>query len=131
MSSPSVRVLIAEDEIMIAGLIEATLQDEGLAATVAYSGSEALTAISADPTGFQVLITDIRVGAPPDGWGVAHAAREANPAIGVIYITGDSMEAWRANGVPASILIAKPFVPAQIVTAVMTLLNQPAAAPAP
>lgn len=129
MSSPNVCVLIAEDEVLIASLIEATLEDEGLATTVAHSGREALTALEATPTGFHVLITDIRVGHPPDGWAVAHAAREANPAIGVIYITGDSMEEWRANGVPDSVLITKPFVPAQIVAAVMTLLNQPPGPP--
>ena len=110
---------------MIASLIEETLEDEGLATTVVHSGSDALTVLEAKSTGFAVLITDIRVGPPPDGWAVAHAAREANPAIGVIYITGDSMEDWRANGVPDSVLITKPFVPAQIVAAVMTLLNQP------
>lgn len=125
MSSPNVSVLIAEDEVMIASLIEGTLEDEGLATTVVHSGSGALTVLEAKSTDFAVLITDIRVGPPPDGWAVAHAAREANPAIGVIYITGDSMEEWRANGVPESVLITKPFVPAQIVAAVMTLLNQP------
>lgn len=130
MSNPSVCVLIAEDEVMIASLIEATLEDEGLTTTVAHSGGEALKALEAAPTGFHVLVTDIRVGPPPDGWAVAHVAREANPAIGVIYITGDSMEEWRANGVPDSVLITKPFVPAQIVAAVMALLNQPPGAPA-
>lgn len=124
MSNASVCVLIAEDEPMIASLIEASLADEGLETTVTFSGGEALAALKATPTGFQVLITDIRVGPPPDGWEVGRAARAANTAIGVIYITGDSMDDWRKNGVPDSVLITKPFVPAQIVAAVMTLLNQ-------
>ena len=129
MSSLSVCVLIAEDEVLIADLVEATLGDEGLAATVAYSGSAAMVALETSPTGFQVLVTDIRVGAPPDGWAVAHAARKLNPTIGVIYITGDSMQDWTDNGVPESVLISKPFVPAQIVTAVMTLLNRESVPP--
>ena len=129
MSSLSVCVLIAEDEVLIADLVEATLGDEGLAATVAYSGSAAMVALETSPTGFQVLVTDIRVGAPPDGWAVAHAARKLNPAIGVIYITGDSMQDWNDNGVPESVLISKPFVPAQSVTAVMTLLNRTSGPP--
>jgi DNA-binding response OmpR family regulator len=124
MSDRSMRVLVAEDEVMIADMIVATLEDEGLETAVAYSGAEAMKAMEATPAGYHVLITDIRVGAPPDGWTVAHTARSQNPAIGVIYITGDSMEEWRANGVPESVMIGKPFVPAQIVTAVMTLLNQ-------
>jgi DNA-binding response OmpR family regulator len=126
LSPPDVCVLIAEDEALIAGLIEMTLEDEGLATRVACSGREAAKTISANPTGFQILVTDIRVGDPPDGWAVARAARQANPAIGVIYITGDSMSDWRARGVPASILIAKPFLPSQVVAAVQTLLDQAA-----
>lgn len=129
MSSLSVCVLIAEDEVLIADLMEATLGDEGLASTVAYSGSAAMAELETSPTGFQVLVTDIRVGAPPDGWAVAHAARKLNPAIGVIYITGDSMQDWNDNGVPGSVLISKPFVPAQIVTAVMALLNRTSVPP--
>ena len=128
MSNLSVCVLIAEDEVLIADLVEATLGDEGLAATVTYSGSAAMAALETSPTGFQVLVTDIRVGAP-DGWAVAHAARKLNPAIGVIYMTGDSMRDWTDNGVPGSLLISKPFVPAQIVTAVMTLLARTAVPP--
>lgn len=129
MSNLSVSVLIAEDEVLIADLVEATLGDEGLAATVAYSGSAAIAALEKSPTGFQVLVTDIRVGAPPNGWAVAHAARKLNPAIGVIYITGDSMQDWNDNGVPESVLISKPFVPEQIVTAVMTMLNRTSVPP--
>ena len=126
LSNPNICVLIAEDEGLIAALIEMTLEDEGLTTSVACSGREAAAVIRAHPTGFQILVTDIRVGEPPDGWAIAEAARAANPAIGVIYITGDSMSAWRTRGVSESILIAKPFMPAQVVTAVQTLLDQAA-----
>jgi len=122
MSTPSVHVLIAEDEALIAGLIEATLDDEGWGTTVVHSGEGALKALRG--SAFDILITDIRMGAPPDGWAVAHAARASNPGIGVIYITGDSMDAWRANGVPGSVVLAKPFEPAQIVAAVAAHLNR-------
>ena len=126
LSKPDICVLIAEDEGLIAALIEMTLEDEGLTTSIACSGREAAETIKAHPTGFRILVTDIRVGAPPDGWAVACAARAANPAIGVIYITGDSMGEWRTKGVSESILIAKPFLPSQVATAVQTLLDQAA-----
>ncbi len=126
LSTPDICVLIAEDEVLIAALLEMTLEDEGMTTSVACSGGEAAAAIHAHPTGFHVLVTDIRLGDPPDGWAVADAARASNPDIGVIYITGDSMSDWRANGVPESILITKPFLPSQVVTAVQTLLDQAA-----
>jgi hypothetical protein len=50
----------------------------------------------------------------------------------VIYITADSAHEWGAQGVPNSILIAKPFVKAQITQAVAALLNAEASpTPAP
>jgi CheY-like chemotaxis protein len=120
--SDCVHVLIAEDQGLIASLIEITLIDEALTPTVVTSGAEALAALDAE-TSFRVLVTDIRMEPGPDGWTVAAHARERQPGIHVIYITGDSMDAWRARGVPGSMLIAKPFAPEQIVVAVMGLLD--------
>lgn len=119
-----VHVLIAEDQGLIASLIEITLMDEGMRPTVVASGDEALAALDSE-TPFQVLVTDIRMGSGPDGWGVAASARALNPAILVVYMTGDSMGEWRAKGVPGSLLVAKPFIPEQIVEAVMGLLDGP------
>lgn len=45
----------------------------------------------------------------------------------VVYVTGDSANAWASQGVPNSVLITKPFAPAQVVTAVS--LNAVSSAP--
>jgi DNA-binding response OmpR family regulator len=49
----------------------------------------------------------------------------------VIYMTGTHGEEWTSKGVPNSVLLAKPFAPAQLVTAIANLLNtvSPPAAP--
>lgn len=41
----------------------------------------------------------------------------------VIYMTGTHGEEWASKGVPNSVLLVKPFAPAQIVTAISQLLN--------
>ena len=38
-------------------------------------------------------------------------------------MTGVASDQWASHGVPNSILLEKPFAPAQLVTAVATLLN--------
>jgi len=43
--------------------------------------------------------------------------------MAVIYMTGDSAIVWVAEGVPASVMVQKPFAIAQMVTAVSNLLN--------
>ena len=50
-------------------------------------------------------------------------ARAINPDLPVVYITGANADEWAVQGVPNSILLTKPFAPAQLVTAVSHLLN--------
>ncbi|GAC1046202.1 hypothetical protein thsrh120_62090 [Rhizobium sp. No.120] len=61
-----------------------------------------------------------------NGWDLARRARELQPVMPVIYVTGDSAQDWAAQGVPNSVLLQKPFVHAQLVTALTTLLNDAA-----
>nr|WP_281128229.1 hypothetical protein [Sphingomonas sp. AR_OL41] len=49
--------------------------------------------------------------------------RERTADLPVIYMTGDSAAEWTSQGVPNSILVAKPFAINQVVTAVSQLLN--------
>ena len=58
-----------------------------------------------------------------DGWEVAKRAREIDPEFPVVYMSGAHAEDWASKGVPNSIMLAKPFAPAQLVTAVSQLLN--------
>jgi FixJ family two-component response regulator len=69
------------------------------------------------------LITDVNLPGPVTGWDIAHRARELNPGLPVIYMTGGAGHEWSAHGVPESLLVTKPFALAQVVTAVAQLMN--------
>jgi CheY-like chemotaxis protein len=70
------------------------------------------------------LVTDINLGSGElDGWDVARHAREIEPQFPVVYMSGIEADQWASKGVPNSIMLAKPFAPAQLVTAVSQLLN--------
>ncbi len=114
-------VLIVEDETLIQLDLETCLQEGGFETATASSGKEALTKIDASP--LRALVTDINLGKGPTGWDVARRARELTPTLPVVYVTTVSSDEWRANGVPDSILIGKPFVHAQILTAVSQLVT--------
>jgi DNA-binding response OmpR family regulator len=58
------------------------------------------------------------------GWDVARRAREIFPNMPVVYMTGAAADQWPSHGVPNSVLLQKPFAPAQVVTAISQLLNQ-------
>jgi DNA-binding response OmpR family regulator len=58
-----------------------------------------------------------------NGWEVAAQIREADPGFPIVYMSGAHADEWASKGVPNSIMLAKPFAPAQLVTAISQLLN--------
>jgi CheY-like chemotaxis protein len=116
-------VLVVEDDSLIQEMVQDALSEGGFKTEVTSSGEEAITRLQDDQTTYRALVTDIMLRGRLNGWDVGHRARELNPDIPVIYMTGTAADEWSANGVPKSILLSKPFAPAQIVAAVAQLLN--------
>ncbi len=79
------RVLVVDDEEIVQSLVRDALEDEGHFVRTASNGSEAIEILSTDQ--IQLLITDIRMPGM-DGIELTRIAREKNPAIGVVFITG-------------------------------------------
>ncbi len=119
-------VLIAEDESLIRANLEDVVTEAGFEHLAVSSADEAIRALEEDADRFCALLTDVRMPGEADGWDLARRARELQPLMPVIYMTGDSAKEWAAQGVPNSILLQKPFVHAQLVTALTTLLNDAA-----
>lgn len=127
--SEEIVVLVVEDEVLIREIVVVALQDAGFMIEDAHNGEAAIALIDRPGNPIRALVTDINLTSNgATGWDVATRAREMSDAIPVVYMSGESGHEWSAHGVPNSIMIAKPFVPAQIVTAVTQLLN---AAPPP
>jgi hypothetical protein len=68
-------------------------------------------------------VTDISLLGKMEGWEVAQQARQIDPEFPVVYMSGAHAADWSVKGVPNSIMLAKPFAPAQLVTAISNLLN--------
>jgi DNA-binding response OmpR family regulator len=118
----AITVLVVEDDRLIQDLIEEALSEGGFESVITRSGEEAITLLKGD-IAFRAVMTDINLSGQLDGWEVARTARETEPTMPIIYMTGTHGEDWASKGVPNSILLNKPFAPAQIVTAVSNLLN--------
>jgi CheY-like chemotaxis protein len=117
-------ILVVEDDQTIQSVIEEALSDGGFEIAIASSGEQAVELVNAANPPFRAVVTDINLGRNRmDGWDVARHARENKPDMPVVYMTGDSADEWASKGVPNSILLTKPFAPAQLVTAVAQLLN--------
>jgi DNA-binding response OmpR family regulator len=124
-------IMVVEDDEAIQRIVEDALTDAGFEPAVAASGEEAVTLLKANKSTYSALVTDVNLRGTIDGWKVAKQAREIDPAFPVIYMTGASADKWGVNGVPNSILLTKPFAPAQLVTARSQLLNAGAPPTAP
>jgi CheY-like chemotaxis protein len=116
-------VMVIEDDPEIQALIDEALCDGGYEPALARSGEEAITLLKGRQTKYRALVIDINLAGRIDGWEVARAAREIDPAFPVVYMTGAAADQWAIQGVPNSILLAKPFAPAQLVTAISQMLN--------
>jgi CheY-like chemotaxis protein len=114
-------ILVVDDEPLVRLVIVEALQEGGYNVIEADDGHSALEQIE-QLAELRALITDIRVGGGPDGWELAHRAREKFAAIAVVYVTADSITEWPANGVPQSVVLQKPFANAEVLTAVANLL---------
>ena len=114
-------LLLVEDDKFVSEFVETVLEEGGYTVVVVEDGKHAMARLK---KGGEIdgLITDIRLSEGPDGWEVARHARELKPTIAVVYMSGDSASDWAAQGVPKSIMLQKPFVEAQLLTAISSLL---------
>jgi DNA-binding response OmpR family regulator len=116
-------VLVIEDDDSIQTLVEDALTDGGFEPAIAPSGEEAVTLLKGRTGNYRALVTDISLRGKIDGWEVARQAREIDPEFPIVYISGASAAEWPSKGVPNSVMVPKPFAPAQLVTAISNLLN--------
>ena len=116
-------ILVIEDEYAIQGVVEDALIEGGFATDILSSGEEALTLFRGKLKNYKVLVTDVALKGRLNGWEVAAQFRETDPNFPVVYMSGLHADEWASKGVPNSIMLSKPFAPAQLVTAVSQLLN--------
>jgi two-component system nitrogen regulation response regulator GlnG len=117
------RILIADDDSLMARLLGNVVSREGLTPLLAKDGTEALQLVRAgDP---DVLLTDMRMPGM-DGMELMRKAKEIDPELPVILITGfaqvqGAVEALRAG---AHDYLAKPFEHQQVLRVVLRALNE-------
>jgi DNA-binding NtrC family response regulator len=80
------RILIVEDEHLLAWSIASALEKEGYRSVVAESGEDALSDLLSDR--FDVVITDLNLPCV-DGATVATVAKKAFPNLPVVMISGE------------------------------------------
>lgn len=109
------RILIADDEEAMRGLVARALQMDGHATVVAQDGAEALEILTLEAGRFDLLLTDIKMPLM-DGIALALASAREFPDLTILLMTGFADQRERASGLNAIIhdVITKPFSVADI-----------------
>ncbi len=117
------RILIADDEEAVRGLIARALQIDGHATVTAQDGAEALEILTREAGRFDLLLTDIKMPLM-DGIALALATARDFPTLTILLMTGFADQRERASGLNAIVhdVITKPFSVADIRTAVTQAL---------
>jgi two-component system cell cycle response regulator CpdR len=113
------RILIAEDEDAIRGLVARALLQDGHDVMTANDGAEALDVLVREQGTFELLLTDIRMPVM-DGIALALAAARDHPDVTILLMTAYADQRERASGLNRLIhdVITKPFTLATIRAAV-------------
>jgi len=111
-------ILAVEDEELLQTVVHDALEEGGFDVVISASADEALTLFHSEVAKYSALVSDVNLKGAKNGWELARQVREIDPAFPIVYITGAAADEWAAQGVPNSILLEKPFAPAQLVTAV-------------
>ena len=115
------RVLVVDDEPLIADGLAMLLEEEGLEASVLYEGRDVLRVVAAWRP--EVLVLDVKL---PDGDGVAIAqdVRRAWPAILIILMSGVvDPSRLRDRSDPRTLWLQKPFRVATLVNVIKSLMS--------
>jgi two-component system cell cycle response regulator CpdR len=117
------RILVAEDEEPLRGLVRRALADAGHEVETTADGAEALDALVRENGGFDLLLADIQM-PTMDGIALALAVARDFPALTVLLMTGYADQRERAHGLDSLIhdVLTKPFTVAELRTAVAEAL---------
>ena len=126
--SQPIRILLVEDETLIAEWVAESLSDQGFDVRTVANAGDALRHLASAPV--DVLFTDINLPGAMDGAALARRARELLPNLPVVYASGRVTMLAPEARVPGSIIVPKPYEP-ELVGRLLAAAKKSAAAHAP
>jgi CheY-like chemotaxis protein len=118
------RILVVDDDSAVCEMI-CDMLETGTFAVECVSSDQAAYHRLRGPKNIDALVVDVNLGRGTTGFDVARFARQQDPDLPVVYVTGDASEdSFRAFGVPGSRFVAKPFTADQLQDAVELALGE-------
>ena len=118
------RVLIVEDDLLVAELAAGMLAELGFESTVTHSAKEALERLAADDKP-KLVFTDIIMPGGISGIELARKVRDRFPELPILLTTGYSEQVAGSHGFP---VLQKPYEMETLASALSSLLKEEIAA---
>jgi CheY-like chemotaxis protein len=122
-------ILIVEDEPALRESLRKALSNTGYRVLCAATGEEAIEVLWRHKERVEWLFTNVRLPGAVDGWRVAEEFHFSHPLRPVVYAAASAVEEPRP--VPESMIIEKPYRPAEVVAALRRLRHAVASGPEP
>lgn len=121
--SNKTRILLAEDEQMLAEILSDTLGDRGFKVQLAYDGEQALAAARNDR--FDVIVTDVMM-PRMDGYTLARRLRSEGCTTPILFLTArsateDVVQGFKVGG---NDFLRKPFAIDELIVRVQSLAGR-------
>jgi DNA-binding response OmpR family regulator len=117
-------ILVVDDDAMMRTLVGRTLRNEGFQVWTASGAPEARQLLSRIPGVLDLILTDV---AMPGGMGpqLVTEIRRAHPSVRLLYMSSYSRKDLLGHGIDLGKedLLAKPFMPAELVARVRATLS--------
>jgi DNA-binding NtrC family response regulator len=106
--TPVTRILVIDDEPIVGERLKASLELAGFMVDAFFSSQDALNNLK--QKSYDILVTDLKM-KPPDGLEVLRAAKQQQPDIKAVVITGFATKQLAADALTAGAVhfLAKPF----------------------
>ncbi|MBQ7791597.1 MAG: response regulator transcription factor [Rikenellaceae bacterium] len=121
--SNKIRILLAEDEQMLAEILSDTLTDRGFEVALAYNGEQALQMARTDH--FDVIVTDVMM-PRLDGFSLTRRLRSEGRNVPVLFLTArsateDVVQGFKVGG---NDFLRKPFAIDELIVRVQALAGR-------
>ncbi|PTY03158.1 hypothetical protein DB347_22005 [Opitutaceae bacterium EW11] len=120
---PAGRILVVEDNLLVARSFASALQDQQFDVVLAESGEQAWEIVTTDPMGFDVAICDVNL-TGLSGEELLEKLRGFAPYLRVVMTSGYVTDAVREklNKLGAVAFLSKPVFPGELVATVRRVM---------
>ncbi|MBN8919168.1 MAG: response regulator transcription factor [Rhizobiales bacterium] len=121
-------ILLVEDDVLVSAMVKDALEYAGFEVTALDAAEDAVGLAMADVP-FDLVVTDINLSGPMDGWELAETMREMRGGVPIIYASAQVYAEGSGMRVGNSLTLAKPYSPIALCKLIRELLAPSDAVP--